>query len=120
MKLISKQDIIIIAAVAACAIALTAVLLFMPKGGYAVIEYDGNTVVYDLSSDGEYVFESRGYTLIVEIKDGKVRVKEADCPDRICVGTGAISKSGSAIVCVPAGFSIRAVTEYGGADFVAG
>ncbi len=41
-----------------------------------------------------------GYNLI-EIGDEKVRVIEADCPDKIDVKQGYISKIGETIVCLP-------------------
>lgn len=41
-----------------------------------------------------------GYNLI-EIGDGKVRVIEADCPDKLDVKQGYISKPGEVIVCLP-------------------
>ncbi len=36
-----------------------------------------------------------------EIKDKKIRIIEADCPDKICVNTGFISKAGQVIACLP-------------------
>ncbi|SCL84085.1 hypothetical protein PP176A_0572 [Sporanaerobacter sp. PP17-6a] len=41
-----------------------------------------------------------GYNLI-EIGDKKVRVIEADCPDKLDVKQGYISKPGETIVCLP-------------------
>lgn len=41
-----------------------------------------------------------GYNLI-EIGEGKVRVIEADCPDKLDVKQGYISKPGEVIVCLP-------------------
>lgn len=41
-----------------------------------------------------------GYNLI-EIGDEKVRVIEADCPDKLDVKQGYISKPGETIVCLP-------------------
>ena len=41
-----------------------------------------------------------GYNL-VEIDDEKVRVIEADCPDKIDVKQGYISRIGETIVCLP-------------------
>ena len=38
---------------------------------------------------------------VLEVKNGKAYVKSASCPDKICVNTGAISKEGSVIACVP-------------------
>lgn len=40
-------------------------------------------------------------TNILEIKDGEVKMKEADCPDQICVNQKAISKEGESIICLP-------------------
>ena len=37
----------------------------------------------------------------VEIKDGKIRVSEAECPDKTCVRTGWLSSSAMPIVCLP-------------------
>ncbi|MCD6417653.1 NusG domain II-containing protein [bacterium] len=37
----------------------------------------------------------------IEIADGKARVVESSCPHKICVRSGAISRSGQAIACVP-------------------
>ncbi len=38
---------------------------------------------------------------VVVIENGAVRVAEADCPDQVCVHTGAISGPGETIVCLP-------------------
>jgi hypothetical protein len=39
--------------------------------------------------------------MVVEVKDGRIRVKESDCPRRICLRTGWIQHPGETIVCVP-------------------
>lgn len=41
-----------------------------------------------------------GYNLI-EIKDGKVSISEADCLDKLCVNKGKITGNGQQIVCLP-------------------
>ncbi len=38
---------------------------------------------------------------VVEIKDGLVRVKEADCPNQVCVKTGWLSMPGQTAFCAP-------------------
>ena len=35
------------------------------------------------------------------IRDGKADVTEADCPDKLCVLQGKISRSGQTIICLP-------------------
>ncbi|NMM61333.1 NusG domain II-containing protein [Clostridium sp. P21] len=38
---------------------------------------------------------------IVEIVSDKIRIKDADCPDKICVKNGWISEPGQSSVCLP-------------------
>ncbi|MGE5627865.1 MAG: NusG domain II-containing protein [Solirubrobacterales bacterium] len=38
---------------------------------------------------------------IVFVEKGKIRVSDADCPDKLCVKAGCISQSGQNIVCLP-------------------
>lgn len=40
-------------------------------------------------------------TNVCEIKDGKVTMTEADCPDKLCIHQKAISIKGGTIVCLP-------------------
>lgn len=70
---------------------------------YAVIQYRGE--VYeklDLSKDTELCIEDDivGYN-VIRIEDGAVYVSEADCPDQICVQSGALSETGGVIACLP-------------------
>jgi len=37
----------------------------------------------------------------IVIEKGNVWVEDASCPDKVCVKTGPISKSGQSIVCLP-------------------
>lgn len=72
---------------------------------YVVIQVDGKVykkVFFGPEIVGEKIpIETKfGYNLI-EIGDGKVRVIEADCPDKLDVKQGYISKPGEVIVCLP-------------------
>ena len=53
---------------------------------------------YDLNEDQTIVING-GNTC--EIRDGRVRMTEADCPDKVCVRSREISKAGESIVCLP-------------------
>lgn len=55
-----------------------------------------------LSEDGSWDIPGAdgGYNRI-EIRDGKASVTAADCPDLVCVQTGAVSKEGQSIICAP-------------------
>ena len=53
---------------------------------------------YDLEK--EQIIEIQN-TNVCEIKDGKVRMISAECPDKLCKRQGPIHKSGETIVCLP-------------------
>ncbi len=53
---------------------------------------------YDLDKDQTIQI---GHTNTCEIRDGKVYMTEANCPDQICVKSAPISASGGSIVCMP-------------------
>lgn len=55
----------------------------------------------------------------VRVEGGEIYIAEADCPDRVCVNTGKISRSGQSIICVPNRLSIKIAGE-SGFDAVAG
>jgi hypothetical protein len=50
--------------------------------------------------------------MLIEIKDGKIRVARSDCPHQVCVRVGWIAHSGEAITCVP----YKSVIEIGSAE----
>jgi hypothetical protein len=50
--------------------------------------------------------------MVVEIKEGKVRVKKSECPRQVCVNIGWIQHTGEAIICVP----FKTVIEIKSAD----
>ncbi|MBR1763831.1 MAG: NusG domain II-containing protein [Ruminococcus sp.] len=87
-----------------------AVLIFKPHGDTVYIKQDGE-VIYNLDlskeTDRKFDIEYNGSRNTVEIKDGKIRICEADCPDRVCVHTGWLT-SDIPIVCLPN----RLVIEY--------
>lgn len=83
---------------------------------YVSIQVDGKEikkVIFDSSVVGKTIpiRTEYGYNLI-EIGDEKVRVIEADCPDKLDVKQGYISKVGEIIVCLPN----RLVIEIKGAN----
>lgn len=49
----------------------------------------------------KYKLDTDGGLNIIEVKGDKVRMIEADCPDKLCVHQGYISKVGEVLVCIP-------------------
>jgi len=64
------------------------------------IKVDGKLQgTYSLSED--QLIEINGGTNLLQIKDGKADMIEADCPDKLCVNQKAISKNKENIICLP-------------------
>ncbi len=75
---------------------------------YAIVEQDSKELMHlPLSEPGEYRISDGDSYNVIEITEGGVRMKEADCPDQICVSRGLIQKSGQSIVCLPHRLVIR-------------
>jgi Uncharacterized protein conserved in bacteria len=75
------------------------------KEGIASIEIDGKVYgTYDLKRSENKKFDLKlpdNEHSTVEINNGRIRIYEANCPDKVCVRTGWISKPGEVIVCLP-------------------
>ncbi len=72
---------------------------------YAVIRINGQEVdrfnLDTLSSLEKSYYPAQGQYNIIEIDDGRIRVKEDNSPDQIAVKTGWISKNGQTSICLP-------------------
>lgn len=100
-----KRDIIFIGVILVVAlIAFFVVDKFIKKdGNKVVIKVDGEIVkIVNLTDTNNIIVNGYdGGTNTVVIENGTVYMTEADCPDKICVNTGKISKIGETIVCLP-------------------
>lgn len=105
-------DIALFAVVLALIVVML-IAVYGKKAGTAVeITTPTQTLSYPLDTDREIEVEGK---LTVVIEDGKVYVKDASCPDKVCERTGAVWRGGSVIVCLPNGII---VTVTGESDFV--
>ena len=98
-----RNDIILITALLLLAVAaFAAVYVSREAGGTAVITVDGTVLgEYPLDQDITVPIHGTGGENILVIENGSARIEDADCPDRICVNTGAIRYRGETIVCIP-------------------
>lgn len=105
-----KKDIIL----TVCLLIVAAVIYLIiritghSEGNQAVVTVAGKEYgVYRLDENKEFKVKSEnGYNIIV-ISDGKVYIKDADCPDKYCVHQGKISKSGETLICLPHKLSVE-------------
>ena len=100
-----KNDLILIGSV------LVAALLFFigyrviyhKDGRYVIVTVDGMQkaplIVYVVSSESGK--EANHGTNLLVIKNGNALIREANCPDNLCVKQKSIKKEGETLVCLP-------------------
>jgi hypothetical protein len=99
---------------------LTALLFFASLGALFPVRrlvHHGNTAT--LYQDGQQVgtFSLQRNQIVpfdhftIEVRNGAIAIIESDCPQKICVHTGAISNPAQTIVCVPNRILVEIASE---------
>lgn len=98
-----KKDIVLFLCIVASSILTFAVLwvTLSPRGDVAVVNVDGEEYArLPLDENTEFLVKSGYGENLVVVEDGEVYIKEADCPDKVCVRTGKANAMKS-VVCAP-------------------
>jgi len=75
---------------------------FSKEGENALVYYDGKLIkTIDLSVDSDYVVNGENGDVLVNVKDGKIKVNDENSPLHLCSKQGYISESYESIVCLP-------------------
>lgn len=125
--IIKKWDILLVV--------VLLVLSFIPEGlfylsgndaaahnTYAVIQIDGK-VYKEVPLSGHHgtdvipIRTDDGYNLVV-VKDDTIGIVEADCPDKICISEGFVSRPGATVVCLPHKLLIEVKSAGGDPDVI--
>jgi hypothetical protein len=81
--------------------------MYLSKGSHhiAEIKQDGKvirTIDLDSVAQTEDIRISYGDEYnIIRVEKGKIRIIDADCPDKLCVKTGWIKEPGQSVICLP-------------------
>lgn len=119
----TKYDALVVLTVLLLAVAMGTHVWLTPAGeGKEIVVSIGSVEVERLKFDDiERDYTNNGYTVHVIVTADNVRVDHADCPTQDCVHTGAISRAGQSIVCLPARIVIAVEGAAGsGFDAIAG
>lgn len=109
-----KNDVIFISFLAVFCIA---VCVWVYKGGAVegsniMITVDGKEYgTYSLLEDQTITIEEGESRNIIEIKGGKAYMKDASCPDQLCVDQNEISFDKEAIICLPNKVVITVISD---------
>src|SRR5208283_4365893 len=93
----SKGDIII--AIVIILLSLIPIISASTTKANEALVYKNNKLLQEIPLDKNAIINEGPLT--VEVKNGSIRVKDADCPNQICVHKGWISRPGQSIVCLP-------------------
>ncbi len=96
-----NADIILIVSILVVALGLFVINKLSSKDGQIVTVTVNGVVTnsYSINDNGEYPLN--GGTNILIIEDGQAYLKDANCPDKLCVKQGKIHSTGQAITCLP-------------------
>ena len=103
-----KRDIVLILILLVISLCVIIPSLFQKDTGEAYIYVNGELYAsYDLSAVRDIHIEAgNGIVNDISIADNSIYMKDATCPDRICVHQGPISRNNESICCAPAGLLI--------------
>ncbi len=72
------------------------------SNGTVIIQYENKIIGrYPINLDKKITFKGALGKMEIEIKNGKVRMRESKCPLQLCIKQGWISSPSVPIVCVP-------------------
>lgn len=97
------HDLILVGAVLAAALAVYVLVNVLGRDGQTVVVTVDGTVIAEKPitvNDAVEIKDADGYNRVV-IDNREVYMESADCPDKVCVKTGRISRAGETIICLP-------------------
>lgn len=108
-----KKEILVVVALLLVGIVWYAINYFNNLNATYVKVRDINTATIvdkiNLNKDGYYSYDGAYGKFNLEVKDGRVRAVDVECPNHNCEGMGAISKEYpglGGIICIPNGFEV--------------
>lgn len=87
----------------------------------AIITQDGKLIKkINLSElrDPEYVYIDKPVKQVILAEKGRIRFLKSDCPNKICVKTGWLTKAGNKAICMPSRVVITIVGDHKQVDSV--
>ena len=96
-----KKEFIFIGALLAVSVLLCVYVYVLPHVKYGSIQITVDGELYGTYSLGKDQVIAIGDTNVCEIKNGEVKMTEANCPDHLCMKQPAVGSAGGYIVCLP-------------------
>ena len=99
------------------AVIFIAVIFGSVRGNFVKVNVDGRLIaIYPLSENKTVEINGAGGTNTLVIENGEAYIRDADCPDRLCVSQGKISRRGQSVICLPHKVVVEITDENGNAS----
>jgi hypothetical protein len=118
MKL-KKTDYILLGTIIFIGVIIGLVIFLKSESGNSVQIRVNGDVIADLNLNENQNYEIKGAdgaTNLLIIKDGKAWIKEASCPDGLCINMGKISQNGQSVICLPNKVVVEIISDTTEAD----
>ena len=92
-------------------------------GEYAEIYYNSElikTVDMTEHTEMEFVLPQNENVVFHTDGNGRIRFERSDCPDKICVHSGWLWRSGEVAACLPNGFVLKIISPNNAQDVIIG
>ena len=124
-KFFRRFDIVIIVAVLALSAAGAWVYSARPAAGGECVEiyYDSQLVIkVELADcpDSVFVLPQNENVVFHTSGDGRIRFEQSDCPDKVCVNSGWLWRSGEVATCLPNKVVLKIVSPDAEQDAIVG
>ena len=102
-KLITKNDIVLIALAGIVVVLFFVFKSFSQTDLVAEVYYDGKVIdTVNLSEKEEKkICTGENSSVVIVSRDGKIYFESSPCPDKVCVKSGELNKNGDFASCLP-------------------
>ena len=101
VSFLKKKEAVFIGALLVISVVLCIFVYAVPHGTHGSIQITVDGELYGTYSLAEEQVIQIGDTNVCEIKNGEVKMTEANCPDHLCMKQPAVGSAGGYIVCLP-------------------
>lgn len=111
--IMNKSDLkLIIVMILVILVIYFAVQFTKEEGTNAIVYYEDEAILnIDLSIDNEYIVDGELGDVVLEVKNGKIRVKKENSPKNICSKEGFIGDSSRTLICLPNKIIVKIVGD---------
>ncbi len=108
----NKKDLLLVVIILVISLLMLLFFTNSKSGNYAYVYYENNIIKkINLSIDSIYTVEGYNGSVVIEVLNNRVRVKEENSNNHICSNMGFVSSPLEPIICLPNKIVIKIVEQ---------